>query len=1085
MDGQVVRTGPKHDDGFKNDGAWEPGFITKEGDFIGRKEAAKIVPPETLKQLPGPEGLHSTDFGEKGVPKVERRADRFTRERLDKMPPEARYRYVQKLRGQAAESVLKAKTDPLTNMPNLRAYMESERLPYQASIDVDTLKWINDNMGHAAGDKLLREVADVLKRSGMKANRLGGDEFVAEGHDPAAMKAALDKANEVLAGKTVKGTNPITGTHYTKKGMSITYGIAETGKVPEGTHPSEVMKHQLEAADQAMLGNKTAREAAGLRAARGERPEGVTEEIPKGAPQQINFPFEEGKADPQVLATLAGTSLGALLGMGFLGDPQDNDFMSLVGKAIRGGFAGFLLAQSPSFFMRNKYPTKAAFVRTLIDKYGPEYKASAEALWNERVPEQFRESPLSKKLNERADVADIQYQFNAVQGAGKAAHIETIQAIQHLREQGYTPTKLEPLWGLEEGKPVPKGLKDVYENIYVPARESLNANLREIASLTKRPLRTIEDEFMPRIALERRGPLQRLLAGHTEFASTGKPSSLYTRSVYSIAVPTGGDLVVHIGDKGKVTGFYEGNILDLGYTADGHMPKVGKDVKLKTGETLGVLKQATRNSAEAAIKDLRYWKDPVATTLLKRAETAAYLDQLKFWDELKGRKDFKTAIGAPEDEAPLNWLPLTAEARLKIPAFRYMHFNPRYAELLDDMTRSQKRIPILTSLNNLATKSLLLNPLPHIDNELTHWVMASGLSSFMKPGKMGKLLPALKSVINQDALQLEINRAGGNMLYANRWLNNNVASLGKVELSLLEKSPELGTFAKRMGLAPVEAAQYLSTRTGDFMWMVRDTLVTQLVQEHIAKGMPMKTAVQKVMEDMPAYRLPPRVGEDFVGAQMSRMISRAGQSSIIEAFFRYHYAVYSELGAIARKSMQRDTRLHALDSMAALLAMWIGYEYIADPIADEVAKSAGLGEGKARKPGPLHAIEKMGKVAAGDPNAGLYMALSIVSPAMWTPAVEAATGRSISGRGISNPYAPTDTQLGQKGMYLLQHLTPSVGGGLFDNPGGGAPKTARQALLQQLDIENKTQEQLDRIEKAKRYRERKSRAERKRRLGGQ
>ena len=53
-DGQVVRTGPKHDNGYKTDGNWEPGFVTKEGNFVGRKEAAKLVPPEYLKKEPGP-----------------------------------------------------------------------------------------------------------------------------------------------------------------------------------------------------------------------------------------------------------------------------------------------------------------------------------------------------------------------------------------------------------------------------------------------------------------------------------------------------------------------------------------------------------------------------------------------------------------------------------------------------------------------------------------------------------------------------------------------------------------------------------------------------------------------------------------------------------------------------------------------------------------------------------------------------------------------------------------------------------------------------------------------------------------------
>ncbi len=51
-----------------------------------------------------------------------------------------------------------------------------------ASIDMDNLKYINDNIGHAAGDEALKAIADSLAKSmedGEFCARIGGDEFAA------------------------------------------------------------------------------------------------------------------------------------------------------------------------------------------------------------------------------------------------------------------------------------------------------------------------------------------------------------------------------------------------------------------------------------------------------------------------------------------------------------------------------------------------------------------------------------------------------------------------------------------------------------------------------------------------------------------------------------------------------------------------------------------------------------------------------------------------------------------------------------------------------------------------------------------
>lgn len=79
-----------------------------------------------------------------------------------------------------------AKIDPLTSLLNRQSYYQDiktfgDKITGVVSVDMNELKYINDNMGHEAGDTALKTVALVLWENCGKNGtvyRVGGDEFM-------------------------------------------------------------------------------------------------------------------------------------------------------------------------------------------------------------------------------------------------------------------------------------------------------------------------------------------------------------------------------------------------------------------------------------------------------------------------------------------------------------------------------------------------------------------------------------------------------------------------------------------------------------------------------------------------------------------------------------------------------------------------------------------------------------------------------------------------------------------------------------------------------------------------------------------
>jgi diguanylate cyclase (GGDEF)-like protein len=111
-------------------------------------------------------------------------------------------------------------------------------------LDLDGFKPVNDRLGHAAGDQLLREIARRLKeglRGGDTVARLGGDEFVLLLGD----LSGLDELEPALARLLAAISQPIV---IDRHEASVSGSIGVTLFPLDGSDPDTLLRH----ADQAM-----------------------------------------------------------------------------------------------------------------------------------------------------------------------------------------------------------------------------------------------------------------------------------------------------------------------------------------------------------------------------------------------------------------------------------------------------------------------------------------------------------------------------------------------------------------------------------------------------------------------------------------------------------------------------------------------------------------------------------------------------------------------------------------------------------------------------------------------------------------
>lgn len=210
-DGSVV-TGKNHPQILLSQGKQVPkdrsgaeyGFVTTTGRFVSREEAAKIAKvPNTIKEG----SLYTEDLtAAKQAPQPRDRRQRQVQTlRAERRQAREERR---KLTEQVAVERRAGQTDRLTGLANqgewLKAKDAAEADPNTTilSVDYDNFKTVNDELGHAEGDKVLAEGASIARdvaaeHPEARVYRSGGDEV--------ALTVPNDKAEAIQKAIEQKG----------------------------------------------------------------------------------------------------------------------------------------------------------------------------------------------------------------------------------------------------------------------------------------------------------------------------------------------------------------------------------------------------------------------------------------------------------------------------------------------------------------------------------------------------------------------------------------------------------------------------------------------------------------------------------------------------------------------------------------------------------------------------------------------------------------------------------------------------------------------------------------------------------------
>ena len=549
------------------------------------------------------------------------------------------------------------------------------------------------------------------------------------------------------------------------------------------------------------------------------------------------------------------------------------------------------------------------------------------------------------------------------------------------------------------------------------------------------------------------------------------------------------DTLVPIKEKGKLTGtrsVKKGTEIVEWKDGDKRIIGHSDNVQLKRGD-----KFTGKDGKEATIVDgkvsniesnspYRYLHDAEASARIANMGLRKMARELEYVQNLKKSELFKRVGHSPDQplkDLPRNWIvPSNID---RIPELRGWHFDPKTAAIISDFAKVWDDTMYM-KLSNALVKNMMLNPIPHMFNEVMHLWNARGFSGWVDPRRLGMFADtarvAWRDVGNQTQFYRDIMREGGSILGASPrnkgYFDNIQKEASKQMFGTPEMKKNMAGLAKKLGTSVGDLYNGISESSQKAMWFTRDVMYVQLIREIMARQeksgnkMTLKEAIDRAERHMPNYRLPSEV----LG---SRAVSQVLRDPRISMFSRYHYGMVKSLVNTIKDVNPNNLktpegRAHfreGVDSMLAIgVAMGVMY-----PLMDAMAEAV-FGEGaEQRRAGPYHLLQAGLDFTTGKKDASaLIWPVFTFNPVALTLGQLGLNKKIFTGKEIYHPdddFMDKASDVAGYAAGQIPQASPLMSAAAEE---GGATKF----LARQLDIKAKTPEQIAREERAKARQER-------------